>query len=325
MQKSCRRLEERGGQLLGCFFRAARRYFQEGSQQRKEERATGGESPWTTVRDSGELFWELRDNEFIFIPIICTLFSSSPVSGTCSWGASLFPFLPVGAKSYRGYIFSGEWAICCRMRAVVRRAYSMREEAEIIERYGELEKQAGNLRRTENSLRVGDKLRQLSYRGANVFLLVFSLTNKASYENIAKKWVPELRRYAPGIPIILVGTRLYIRDGNQFFIDHLGTVPIITAHGGGLRKLIGALAYIECSSKIQQNVKAVSEAAIKNTRYRPRLCGVPCELTEGFIIAAIMEGGIKLDPIVCITERIPQHDMDRVKAALYGQSWNESG
>ena len=33
----------------------------------------------------------------------------------------------------------------------------MREEAEIIERYGELEKQAGNLRRTENSLRVGDK------------------------------------------------------------------------------------------------------------------------------------------------------------------------
>ncbi|KAL6316472.1 hypothetical protein AAG906_018175 [Vitis piasezkii] len=55
--------------------------------------------------------------------------------------ASLFPFLPVGAKSYRGYIFSGEWVVCCRMRAVVRRAYSVREEAEVIERYGELEKQ----------------------------------------------------------------------------------------------------------------------------------------------------------------------------------------
>ncbi|KAL6311927.1 hypothetical protein AAG906_013200 [Vitis piasezkii] len=169
-------------------------------------------------------------------------------------------------------------------------------------------------------------LRHLSYRGANVFLLAFSLTSKASYENIAKKWVPELRRYASGIPIILVGTRLYIRDGNQFFIDHPGTVPIITAQGGELRKLIGALAYIECSSKIQQNVRAVSEAAIKmilqspkhkkrkkrnrawflfmvqDTGYRPRLCGVPCELTEGFVIAAIMGGGIKLDPIVHITE-----------------------
>ena len=115
-----------------------------------------------------------------------------------------------------------------------------------------------------------NRLRQLSYRGANVFLLAFSLTNKASYENIAKKWVPELRRYAPGIPIILVGTRLYIRDGNQFFIDHPGTMPIITTHGGGLRKLIGALAYIECSSKIQQNVKAVSEAAVKVILQSPK-------------------------------------------------------
>ena len=54
----------------------------------------------------------------------------------CSWSASLFPFLPMGAKSYRGYIFSGEWVVCCRMRA-----YSVREEAKVIERYGELEKQ----------------------------------------------------------------------------------------------------------------------------------------------------------------------------------------
>jgi Ras-related C3 botulinum toxin substrate 1 len=30
-------------------------------------------------------------------------------------------------------------------------------------------------------------LRPLSYRGADVFLLAFSLISKASYENIAKK------------------------------------------------------------------------------------------------------------------------------------------
>ena len=42
----------------------------------------------------------------------------------------------MGAKSYIGYIFNGEWVVCCRMRV-----YSVREEAKVIERYGELEKQ----------------------------------------------------------------------------------------------------------------------------------------------------------------------------------------
>ena len=54
--KSCRRLEEKGASCLVSFSGAVRRYFQGGSQQRKEGRATGGESPLTTVRDSGEYF-----------------------------------------------------------------------------------------------------------------------------------------------------------------------------------------------------------------------------------------------------------------------------
>ena len=59
VQRICKKLQTvrgAGGQLLGFFFRAVRRYFQEGSEQRKEGRATGGESPLTTVRDSGEYF-----------------------------------------------------------------------------------------------------------------------------------------------------------------------------------------------------------------------------------------------------------------------------
>ncbi|KAG8645731.1 hypothetical protein MANES_10G087901v8 [Manihot esculenta] len=53
-----------------------------------------------------------------------------------------------------------------------------------------------------------NRLRPLSYRGADVFILAFSLISKASYENVAKKWIPELRHYAPGVPVILVGTKL---------------------------------------------------------------------------------------------------------------------
>ncbi|RDX98599.1 Rac-like GTP-binding protein RAC9, partial [Mucuna pruriens] len=72
-----------------------------------------------------------------------------------------------------------------------------------------------------------NRLRPLSYRGADVFLLCYSLISKASYENISKKWIPELRHYAPNVPIVLVGTKL------------------------DLKKMIGAVTYIECSSKTQ--------------------------------------------------------------------------
>ncbi|KAF4377639.1 hypothetical protein G4B88_006919 [Cannabis sativa] len=115
-----------------------------------------------------------------------------------------------------------------------------------------------------------NRLRPLSYRGADVFILAFSLISKASYENVSKKWIPELKHYAPGVPIILVGTKLDLRDDKQFFIDHPGAVPITTAQGEELRKLIGAPAYIECSSKTQQNVKGVFDAAIRVVLQPPK-------------------------------------------------------
>ncbi|XP_052622604.1 rac-like GTP-binding protein RHO1 [Lactuca sativa] len=98
-------------------------------------------------------------------------------------------------------------------------------------------------------------LRPLSYRGVDVFILAFSLISKASYENVSKKWIPELRHYAPGVPIVLFGTKLDLRDDKQFLSDHPGAVPITTVQGEEMKKLIGAPAYIECSSKTQQNAE----------------------------------------------------------------------
>lgn len=108
-----------------------------------------------------------------------------------------------------------------------------------------------------------NRLRPLSYRGADVFVLAFSLVSRASYENVLKKWIPELHHYAPGVPVVLVGTKLDLREDKYYLADHPGVVPVTTAQGEELRKQIGAAYYIECSSKTQQNVKAVFDAAIK--------------------------------------------------------------
>ncbi|RID77963.1 hypothetical protein BRARA_A00829 [Brassica rapa] len=112
------------------------------------------------------------------------------------------------------------------------------------------------------------RLRPLSYRGADIFVLAFSLISKASYENVLKKWMPELRRFAPNVPIVLVGTKLDLRDDKGYLADH--TNVITSAQGEELRKQIGAAAYIECSSKTQQNVKGVFDTAIKVVLQPPR-------------------------------------------------------
>ncbi|KAL3627077.1 Rac-like GTP-binding protein arac7 [Castilleja foliolosa] len=114
------------------------------------------------------------------------------------------------------------------------------------------------------------RLRPLSYRGADIFVLAFSLISRASYENVLKKWMPELRRFAPNVPIVLVGTKLDLRVDRGYLADHMGSNIITTAQGEELRKQIGAAAYIECSSKTQQNVKAVFDTAIKVVLIPPR-------------------------------------------------------
>eukprot|EP00252_Welwitschia_mirabilis_P008763 TRINITY_DN2091_c0_g1_i10.p1 TRINITY_DN2091_c0_g1~~TRINITY_DN2091_c0_g1_i10.p1 ORF type:complete len:107 (-),score=11.83 TRINITY_DN2091_c0_g1_i10:246-566(-) len=71
--------------------------------------------------------------------------------------------------------------------------------------------------------------------------------------------MPELRHYAPGVPVVLVGTKLDLRDKHY----NSTSAPVTTAEGEELKKQIGAALYIECSSKTQQNIKAVFDAAIK--------------------------------------------------------------
>ncbi|XP_019086822.1 PREDICTED: rac-like GTP-binding protein ARAC7 isoform X2 [Camelina sativa] len=133
------------------------------------------------------------------------------------------------------------------------------------------------------------RLRPLSYRGADIFVLAFSLISKASYENVLKKWMPELRRFAPNVPIVLVD----LRDDKGYLADH--TSVITSSQGEELRKQIGAAAYIECSSKTQQNVKAVFDTSIKVVLQPPRRKEVTRRKQKhrrsGCSIASIVCGG----------------------------------
>ncbi|XJO70880.1 hypothetical protein BDV3_000491 [Batrachochytrium dendrobatidis] len=59
-----------------------------------------------------------------------------------------------------------------------------------------------------------DRLRPLSYPQTDVFLVCFSVVSPASFENVKEKWFPEVRHHCPGVPCLIVGTQMDLRDDN---------------------------------------------------------------------------------------------------------------
>jgi Ras-related C3 botulinum toxin substrate 1 len=110
-----------------------------------------------------------------------------------------------------------------------------------------------------------DRLRPLSYPQTDVFLICFSLVNPASFENVRAKWYPEVSHHCPNTPIILVGTKMDMRDDPDT-VDALKEkrlAPIGYMQGLVMAREINAVKYLECSALTQKGLKNVFDEAIR--------------------------------------------------------------
>lgn len=109
-----------------------------------------------------------------------------------------------------------------------------------------------------------DRLRPLSYPQTDVFLICFSVTSPASFENVKEKWLPEVRHHCPGVPCLIVGTQVDLRDDPAVFekLAKQRQSPITFKQGEQLAKDLSAVKYVECSALTQKGLKNVFDEAI---------------------------------------------------------------
>lgn len=123
-------------------------------------------------------------------------------------------------------------------------------------------------------------------------MICFSLVNPASFENVRAKvgfcriycqhgltclfslnqWYPEVSHHCPNTPIILVGTKLDLREDARTVekLKERKLAPITYPQGLGMAKEIGAVKYLECSALTQKGLKNVFDESI-----RAVLCPAP--------------------------------------------------
>lgn len=135
-----------------------------------------------------------------------------------------------------------------------------------------------------------DRLRPLSYPQTDVFLICFSIVSPPSFDNVQAKvrppyppnpyprspssrcihtqreqWFPEIEHHAPNVPIILVGTKLDLRDDRATTeaLRSRKMEAVSYEQALAVAKDIRAHKYLECSALTQRNLKSVFDEAIR--------------------------------------------------------------
>ncbi|XP_030207089.1 rho-related GTP-binding protein RhoH [Gadus morhua] len=114
-------------------------------------------------------------------------------------------------------------------------------------------------------------IRPMSYQQADVVLLCFSVANPSSLADVRHKWMAEVRRHLPSVPVVVVGLQTDQREASQL----RGGAPCIgVAEGRRVAQELQAKGYLECSALADRGVQKVFECAVriavKQTRRQAR-------------------------------------------------------
>lgn len=88
-----------------------------------------------------------------------------------------------------------------------------------------------------------------------------------------EKWFPEVHHHCPGVPCLIVGTQVDLREDSQV-IEKLARQkqrPVALEQGERLARELGAVKYVECSALTQKGLKNVFDEVSSFTALVPVL------------------------------------------------------
>ena len=108
-----------------------------------------------------------------------------------------------------------------------------------------------------------DKLRTLCYPAVNLVIISYSIDSQTTFENVRKRWLPEVNQYAPQIPVVLVGLKKDLRDNGSTGTDTDEEALVSEAQGHKMKSEIGALEFFECSALKNEGVHKLFETVAR--------------------------------------------------------------
>jgi small GTP-binding protein len=105
-------------------------------------------------------------------------------------------------------------------------------------------------------------LRHVYFRTGDAFVLVYSVTDRFSFEKIETFYKQILRvKDAPSVPIVVIGNK------NDLVLERVVTL----AEGKELAKRLGNVPFMESSAKSGLNVSQMYHAAVREVKKRRKM------------------------------------------------------
>ena len=102
-----------------------------------------------------------------------------------------------------------------------------------------------------------------------MIIACYSVERAESLKHVRDKWIPEIRRFCPTTPILVVGNKKDIREESSkklsaYIQGDENTQPEVPlSEAQEFAKEVSHYPLIECSAKTRENVRYVFDTAIK--------------------------------------------------------------